>query len=357
VNPLDIAKALLSLPTAPYQEGLPAAFCRAFADERGLEHGQDNAGNIVVRTGPGPSPLVLVAHLDHPAFAVAAAPDDDKRVHLQFVGGVALEAAQPGVPLDFFVPGLSDPVGRGRLLEATGADGRLQGGFAELLDGVAPADGFAMWGFPGWSVDDGLITARVCDDLLGVAAVLACLDRVGTEVARPVWGLFTRAEEDGLLGAFEAVRLGTVPPDATVLSLECSKALPEAPQGAGVIVRVGDRMSVFNDAVTAAVKAAAEIAGVTHRRKLMDGGVCEASVFCAAGYQASGLAVPLGNYHNAADDGSGIAPETVRVDDWLAEVDLLCALATQPASEPGPPVWFAERAARAQSLLGGAIRA
>jgi putative aminopeptidase FrvX len=137
-----------------------------------------------------------------------------------------------------------------------------------------------------------------------------------------------------------------------VLSLECSKALPEAPQGSGVIVRVGDRLSTFDDALTSTVRATAEAAGVTHRRKLMDGGVCEASVFCAAGYRASGLAVPLGNYHNAADDGSGIAPETVLVDDWLAEVDLLCALATRPMPVPGPPSWFLERAEKARVALG-----
>src|SRR5437899_2824949 len=96
------------------------------------------------------------------------------------------------------------------------------------------------------------ITARVCDDLLGVAAILACLaevkDRAPDGVA--VWGLLTRAEEVGFLGALEAIRLGTVPASSTVLSLECSKALVNAPQGDGVIVRVGDRSSVFAPALT-----------------------------------------------------------------------------------------------------------
>ncbi|HEY2333090.1 MAG TPA: M20/M25/M40 family metallo-hydrolase [Acidimicrobiales bacterium] len=354
MSPLDLAQALLSLPTAPYREMLPAGFCRQIADDLGLEHGQDAAGNTVVRTGPGPSPLVLVAHLDHPGFSVTSERDGDGRLRLDFVGGVALDAARPGTPVDFFLPGLEGAVGQGRLLEAIGEGGRLQGGWFELVDGEAPEGGFAMWAFPGWSVEDGLITARVCDDLLGVAAVLACLEQVGDEIAMPIWGLFTRAEEDGLLGAFEAVRLGVLPPDAVVLSLECSKALPEAPQGSGVIVRVGDRLTTFDDALTSTVRATAEAAGVTHRRKLMDGGVCEASVFCNAGYRASGLAVPLGNYHNAADDGSGIAPETVRVGDWLAEIDLLCALATQPMPVPGPPPWFEERSERARVALGAA---
>jgi endoglucanase len=351
VSPLEVAEALLGLPTAPYREELVAAFCEETAGRLGLEHRRDGAGNVVVRTGDGPRPLVLVAHLDHPAFHVDG-PADGARVPLRFVGGVSLEAARVGAPIAFFDGDGAEPVGRGELDSAAGEGGRLTGATATLLDGRAHEGGYAMWGFPGWSVDDGLITARVCDDLLGVTAVLAALARVGGDVAQPVWGLFTRAEEDGLLGAFEAVRLGTVPRDAAVLSLECSKALPGAPQGGGVVVRVGDRLSVFDDGLTEAVRSVAADAGVTHQRRLMDGGVCEASVFCGAGYRASGLALPLGNYHNAADDGSGIAPETVRVDDLLAEIALLEALATRTLPEPGPPAWFAERAARARAALG-----
>jgi endoglucanase len=212
-----------------------------------------------------------------------------------------------------------------------------------------------MLGFPGWSVRRGKVTARVCEDLLGAAAILAVLDEIA--LARPstcVWGLFTRAEEVGFLGALEAIRLGTVPMDADVLSLECSKALADAPQGGGVIVRVGDRMSIFDPSLTAALEsAAAKVEGLTHQRKLMDGGACEATAFCAAGYRASGVAVPLGNYHNAADKGGGVKPETVLVDDFLAEIQLLTSLATNPdlLRDQGTPAWLAERTAHATELL------
>jgi endoglucanase len=167
-----------------------------------------------------------------------------------------------------------------------------------------------------------------------------------------VWGLLTRAEEVGLLGAFEAIRLGTVPHGAVVLSLECSKALPEAPQGSGVIVRVGDRLSVFDPAVTAALAGVAAGAQVPHARRLMDGGVCEASAFCAAGYRASGLCIALGNYHNADDGGFGVAPEHVLVDDYLAEVDLLVRLTTDPLDLDAQGAWLVERTERARAALG-----
>jgi endoglucanase len=162
-----------------------------------------------------------------------------------------------------------------------------------------------------------------------------------------VWGLFTRAEEVGLLGAVQAIQLGTVPRDAIVLSLETSKALPDAPQGAGVIVRVGDRASIFDPAVTAAVTAVATEAGVRHQRRLMDGGTCEATAFCAAGYRSSGLALPLGNYHNADDDGLGVKAENVHEEDFAAELDLLTALARTPLDLDRASTWFDQRAAAA----------
>lgn len=341
--PLTIAEALLANPTVPFIEDLPAAHVRTFAEERGLEHCTDEAGNVVVRYGTG-RPLVLMAHLDHPGFHVV----DDALV---FKGGLMAEHAKPGSPLHFFKRGERDPIAEGVLLEATAdASGRLTGGRADHHLGD-----FAMWGFPGWSIAEGKVTARVCDDLLGAAAILAVLDDLSR--SRPstcVWGLFTRAEEEGFLGAFEAIRLRTVPKDADVLSLECSKALPHAPQGGGVIVRVGDRMSIFDPGLTAAMEAAAgTVEGLTFQRRLMDGGACEATAFCAAGYRASGIAVPLGGYHNASDDEPGIVPETVMVDDYLGEVRLLTALAHNPdlLRAQGEPAWYATRAAEAQRLL------
>jgi endoglucanase len=355
VDPLAIAEALLRQPTVPFHEDLPREHCIAFARERGLDVTTDAAGNVVVKYGPPDAdrPLVLVAHLDHPGFVVDAV--EGTTASLTFHGGLGSANVAPGAPVHFFRIGERDRVGTGTVDAVDELNERLTGATATITDGEA--GDIAMWGFPAWSIEDGRITARVCDDLLGAAAILACLDEVARR--RPdaaVWGLLTRAEEVGFLGAIEAIRLGTVPATASVLSLECSKALPDAPQGGGVIVRVGDRMSIFDPALTEALRVAAEGAKVHHQRKLMDGGACEATAFCASGYRASGLAVPLGNYHNADDAGPGVAPETVLVDDWLAEVDLLVELACRPELlDPDtvePPTWLTERAAVAREKLG-----
>jgi putative aminopeptidase FrvX len=121
-----------------------------------------------------------------------------------------------------------------------------------------------------------------------------------------------------------------------------------------VVVRVGDRATIFDPTLTAALCArAAALDGLPWQRRLMDGGTCEASAFGASGWRASGLALPLGNYHNVADDGSGIAPEDVRVDDLLAEVRLLESLVTEPLDlDPGPPTWLTDRQEAARRALG-----
>ena len=59
----------------------------------------------------------------------------------------------------------------------------------------------------------------------------------------------------------------------------------------------------------------------------MSGGVCEGTAFAVWGYRATGMAFPLGNYHNATtnirDPESGIGAEYIRVEDFLGGVELL----------------------------------
>ena len=62
----------------------------------------------------------------------------------------------------------------------------------------------------------------------------------------------------------------------------------------------------------------------------MSGGVCEASAFAVYGYQVTGIAFPLGNYHNAAPDG-GVEAEFIHVDDYLGGIALLTEAAHRVA--------------------------
>ena len=171
-------------------------------------------------------------------------------------------------------------------------------------------------------------------------------------------------------GAIAACKLGTIPTGSRVLALENSRSFADSPIGGGPIVRVGDRLSVFDPRLTAAcAKRAEELAGVpasstaTQRgtqqtnwrwqRKLMAGGACEATVFCAYGHQATCLCLPLGNYHNMADlaqvqDGSydraakgppRVGREYIHRDDYFGLIDLLVALGQNlPTADPAMPM-------------------
>jgi hypothetical protein len=68
--------------------------------------------------------------------------------------------------------------------------------------------------------------------------------------------------------------------------------------------------------------------GFAAQRQLMSGGVCEASAFLAYGYRATGVAFPLGNYHNGAADGS-VAAEYIHRDDYLNGARLVTEAARQ----------------------------
>jgi len=120
-------------------------------------------------------------------------------------------------------------------------------------------------------------------------------------------------------------------------------------------VRVGDRLTVFSPGLTAAcAKRAGQIgtgrAGTLKwQRKLMAGGACEATVFCAYGYEATCLCLPLGNYHNMANqqdvmdktyDAARLGPprvgrEFIAIDDYYGLIDLLVAIGMElPEQDP-----------------------
>ena len=344
---LEAAAAIVGQPAVPLVEHLPLAAVERLAADAGLPTRRDPVGNLLVGQG---TDLVLVAHLDHPGFAVDAVEGEQAR--LSFRGGVRAGVAIPGSPVVLHRAGVADPVGRAVLRTVDEPRGRLAAAVAEVVEGEAAPGGFAVWDVTPYEVAGGRLTARACDDLVGVAAGLAALTTAGAGRASL---LCTRAEEIGWFGALEAVRLGTIPRQSAVLSLECSPMLAHAPQGGGVIVRVGDRRTTFDPGLTDVLWRRATRLAVVAQRRLMDGGSCEATVFCARGLRSSGLALPLAGYHNQPDDpgARGPVPESVLVADLEAEVALLRSLCEEP---PGPADqrWLEAIAADAAAALAAA---
>jgi endoglucanase len=316
-------EALTTLVTAPGREERVVAWVEGWARRRGIDLHPDPAGNLLL-SSPVKSrrrPVVAVAHLDHPALVVTG-------------GGNPATAELRGGVMAPYLPGAA--------VESERARGRVvafEAGIATVTwrgpGPIGPGDVF-RWSFPAGElgVREGRPRAPVCDDLAGVAAALAALDILHRMGVSDFSVLLTRAEEVGFIGAIAACQAGTIPGRARVLSIECSKASAEAPLGGGPIIRVGDASTVFSSDLTNRIVEVARGAGLGFQRKLMTGGSCEATAFAAWGWEASGLCLALGNYHNMIDaDGvragtrrARLGPEEISLADFGGLVDLLVAV-------------------------------
>ncbi len=334
------ALELTSLPTAAGREHRVVRWIENWlAQRRNLALRLDRLGNMLItRKGAkrGGRPLLITAHLDHPAFVITKV-RDDRHIECELRGGV-----RPPYFLKSRVRACDgqDRPHRGSIVEH--GKGKL---FDEVLIRLArqtedlKAGDIVTWDLPKARVRKGLLEAPACDDLAGVAAALAAMDELRSKRGiGDVRVLLTRAEEIGFLGAIAACRTGLIPKNAKVIALENSRSFAESPIGGGPILRVGDRISIFHHGLAFEV---ARIAmsmeqrreGFTWQRKLMPGGACEATTFQAFGYEAICLCLPLGNYHNMANlaeviDGrrgakARIAPEFVSVADYHGLVDWL----------------------------------
>lgn len=337
----------LACPTAPFREGAVIREVLHFVGERPhVALRVDRDGNLLLRrrnVRPSATPLVLVAHMDHPGFRAVASRARGRRhlVSATFLGGVRPEFFR-GARVRFF-----DPAGE----VAARVDGvqrdRAGGGLTVLLVAAGPVTpgSFGMWDLPPFErrgPGGALLVSRAVDDLVGVAAALALLDAVDAIDPRrrvDVRALFTRGEEVGFVGALAVAGSRRLPRGARILSLEASKALPHARQGDGPILRVGDRTSSFDDTLLRwMARTATRLAGpkgnrFAWQRRLMDGGTCEATAFQLFGFRCAALCVPLGNYHNMGDDGR-IRAETIRLEDVIGLVRFLEGLVRHDADCP-----------------------
>ncbi len=323
---------IMGIPTAPRHEDGVAYFIRSWLIRLGVGFREDRHGNIIAeyRRGRARSSLAFAAHMDHPGFEVVSAKGDD--IHARFLGGVPQEYFKARTMVQFF-----DRMGcvTAEASVVRVVDWRPKARLILLglkRGGTRPGE-FGMWLLPalGREARRRLIVGRACDDLAGCAAVLAMLENlVARKSSVAVTVLFTRREEIGLCGAFELARSRLLTKSLPIISIETSRAFPHAPQGKGPIVRVGDRSSIFDPALTGKLCAIAEALkdrqGNPFQRKLMDGGTCEATAFLQAGFVAAGLCVALGNYHNCGA-GRRISAENIHEGDWMGLVKLMEAAA------------------------------
>ena len=329
---LDILARLGAQPATSFLEDGVAGVVRAVLDEAGVPHRTDNYGNIVARLAGAAAddsvpPIAFMAHMDHPGFE-AIAVDGDFLVGAA-MGGVPQSSFEAGVPLQVLLPD-------GERVAAVTAGPSGEASERKVLISLKEASRLPEVSLPAsvvfdlvdFQLENGYIRMRALDDLAGCGSTLAMLSVLVDEApSGDVYGVFTRAEEVGLVGARLLAEAGTLPRETLVVSLESSRTLPGAEIGNGPVIRVGDAGFTFNaDAESPLIRARetlqARPEGFKVQRQLMSGGTCEASAFSVYGYRTTGIAFPLGNYHNAAPDG-GIEAEYIHEEDYLGGVELM----------------------------------
>lgn len=281
---IALLRRVLETPTAPFHEYHMARTIRdLLAPLPHVTVTEDAFGNLIAKyqRGRKPSRLAFAAHLDHPGWVKT-------RSNPEFLGGVPADRLDQ-CPVKWF-------------------------------------GDFGMWDLPAFELTkDGLIRSRACDDLIGCVEIVAMfqeLERFGIEAT--CHGLFTRAEEVGFVGAVHLAKTWPLPKRVRFVSLETSAPRGGAGIGLGPVVRVGDRMSVFDDAITAELLDAAAAEKVTVQRALLDGGSCEATAMQLWGIPSAAMSVILGNYHNCDSEG-GIDVEYVSLADVKALIRLITA--------------------------------
>ena len=348
---LDILRGLGALPAVPFHEGGPARYIEAALQRLPVDVHRDAYGNIIAhyakRADAGRRPIAFVAHMDHPGFETIEAAGDG--VVARALGGVPAASLTRPTPV-LVLPEGSEPV----QAETRPFDGPTPEGSSDRLVTIQPRQPAwiapstpVVFDLPGFELDGGTIRMRALDDLAGCAAILASVEQlVEDEADTDLYAVFTRAEEVGLFGARLAASEETLPRETVVVSVESSPVIPGVAQGDGPVVRTGDARTTFDDRAEQLLRAAAARLkergrGFRSQRQLMSGGVCEATAFAASGYGVTGIAFPLGSYHNAttriADPESGVGPEYIELSDFLGGVKLIAEAARGAAAGGGPP--------------------
>lgn len=358
---LELLQTMAALPTAPFHEYYVLQFIQQEAKKYNLPYRQDCYGNLIVEyNGDSDFSLGIMAHTDHPGFSI------HKQIlptlsHRQ-TSHLILQPSNQQHKLVGLLP--LDRVGHGPLPQK----GTLLGlytanGFLAKLPVFAaetqriwvdaphlmPENGFAMYDIGErdvWMKNERLY-GRAMDDLAGCAALVVLFQLLASQHPKiHLYLCFTRAEEVGLVGATGLAKSGEIPAELATISIEASPQTPQAIQGNGVVIRLGDHNGLFDPDITDFLMVAAEQLQVSaphfkYQHALLHRGTCEATAMLHQNHPAGGLAIPLGGYHNRGSNGD-IVPEFIHLDDWVNLVLLLHHIILFPHSTARRQKEFAE---------------
>ena len=362
---MKILTDVCSIPTAPFAEHRVVEYVERFVAARPrLKLHRDRHGNLLVELPPRKKRAkrprwVFAAHMDHPGF-VADRMLDDRTLAAHFRGWVNIDYVN-GTKVRFFNSDGSEVAGV--VTEATSSTHDRLSVPDRVVVRLRHRAGVES-GSPGMfdqgpgRIKGSKFYSRGIDDQGGVAAALAMLDTLHKQPPdAPIAVLLTRAEEDGFVGAVAAVvEPKLLKKSDCLIVIETSAVQPYAPQGKGVIIRVGDKTSIFNSALTYFLTQQADVLAkrartFRYQRALMPGGTCEASVYDAYGYTAGAVCIALGNYHNMDRAKKRIAAEYIDIGDWQSMTRLFVHIARTAHTFAGDTTALRERLTRRYKLL------
>jgi len=231
----EIAGRLMRHPAVPYHEHAVRAEVQEICEEHGLRFELDRFGNLLVRlqTAKNQRPFVMAAHMDHPGFEIVPDKRNSAKKLVRFQGGVSDQYFRKGLPIRLMPGAIPAKLGK-----RVGKDRTFQ---IQLLKPLKSQPSFAVWELEDFRATDRIV-GRACDDLIGVASILATVIELKRARARVnVIGVISRAEEIGFRGVLALTSTKLLPRNSLVISLETSRELPGVKLGGGVILRVGDK--------------------------------------------------------------------------------------------------------------------
>lgn len=365
----DLLHGIISQPTAPFKEQYVQHYLKNSLKKAKIPHFLDPAGNIVVgarspkdvqallkKAAKTHHPMRLfIAHMDHPGFHgvewlsptqlkakwYGGSPTQaliGRKVSVYVPNTGAKNEASP-LELSCTVESLSGNVSPNKIDVLTL---KLDAPAPESARSTSPSEIFGAFTFskPYWYEGE-LLHTKAADDLVGVFTIVqTALDHFAKKPKDrlPFLGLLTRGEEVGWIGCIEHLKLGWYKnqksKNVLAISLETSRQLSDATIGNGVIVRLGDRSSLFSSGPTHLLRQLATLLlPGRHQTRVMDGGSCEASATVTYGIPTIAMSLPLGNYHNQSIEGGSeagpkdsSAPEFVHLKDLEGMLTLCGAL-------------------------------
>ncbi|MEE3234523.1 MAG: hypothetical protein VX294_10180 [Candidatus Latescibacterota bacterium] len=323
----DVAKPIVKQPTVPFSEGFPiSSIYRFLKDHPKLKHTKDVYGNIFVKydgTTSSKFPrTILTAHLDHPGFRWIE--DIDSKTSLFGIYGGINKNLLINQPVRVYNP-LSENSRRSirgtinKVHNFNNSRSNVEVSFPLKTNKKHLKNSFCCLDITPWRLYGDRLHARACDDLVGVGVALTTIAKLALSNEPIKAGiLLTRAEEVGFAGILGTLNENYLSKKDIYVNIECSSIRAGAILGEGPIIRVGDRITVFDPDVSSALTYCADNIQQKNRtfsfqRKLMDGGACEATPLVRAGFQTGAVAIPLDNYHN--DGGTKLKAEIVDLRD------------------------------------------